>query len=199
MARWRARELWFADSRDLLANYVSSGPGQLFSALPGPPEPGTWPVGQVIPLVLVLRDRMLRIPTHGRVLAAGGDGEGHWSVQIEMTSMPERLPARSSGRGPVKVRVTLEDGRRLDAVARRIEADTLQLDVVLPPKSGEIIRLAIRPPGRLWPIRLVGEPRAGTGGSRVVILFRGPREEIVWGALADEATNHPSRLMLTPA
>jgi hypothetical protein len=95
------------------------------------------------------------------------------------------------------VRVTLSDGRRLDAVARGIDRDSIDLDVSLPVDLSDLVRLSIRRPGRILPIRLVGEPRLGrVGGTRIGILFRQPREELLWGDLADEAGAHPSRLLL---
>jgi hypothetical protein len=105
--------------------------------------------------------------------------------------------ARRVPRGPVRVRVTLSDGRRLDAVARGIDRDSIDLDVSLPVDLSDLVRLSIRRPGRILPIRLVGEPRLGrVGGTRIGILFRQPREELLWGDLADEAGAHPSRLLL---
>ena len=196
-------ELFFADSRDLLANYVPAGPGQLFAALPGPPEPGTLPVGQIVPITLAFRDRPLRIPAHGRVLSVKSDGDGHWKVQLEIVSGGAgRAPARigDGARGPVRVRVTLDDGRHIDAFARKIEREGLQLDVTLPSDCGELVKVSVRPPGRLLPIRLVGEPRPAKGGegSRIAVLFRQPREEVAWAQLADQAVAHPSRLQLVP-
>ncbi len=201
-ARRQPPELFFADSRDLLAHYVAAGPGQLFAELPGPPEPGTLPVGHIVPIVLAFRDRTLRIPSHGRVLAVRDDGDGHWKVQLEIVSgaARSRPGAGSEARGPVRVCVALDDGRKIDAFARRIERDGLQLDVALPDDCGELVRLSVRPPGRLLPIRLVGEVRrtAAGGGSRIGVLFRQPREEVVWEQLADQAVAHPSRLELVP-
>ncbi|MHB8418065.1 MAG: hypothetical protein ACYDCL_08310 [Myxococcales bacterium] len=195
--------LVFADSKSLLACYVADGPGQLFAPLPGPPEPGTFEVGRTLPLTLAFRDRELRIPVRCRVIAVRDDGDGHWKVQLELVAGAEGGEQgagsgwRPSARGPVRVRVTLGDGRQLDAVARSIRRETLDLDVTLPEEATELVKLSIRPPGRLLPIRLIGEPRpGGTGGSRIAILFRQPREELIWAQLAQEAVAHPSRLQL---
>lgn len=197
-------ELVFADSKDLLASYVADGPGQLFAVLPGPPAPGTMPVGKLLPITLAFRDRPLRILVQCRVIAVRSDGDGHWTAQLEfMVGMEARQTlndsarARRVPRGPVRVRVTLSDGRRLDAVARGIDRDSIDLDVSLPVDLSDLVRLSIRRPGRILPIRLVGEPRLGrVGGTRIGILFRQPREELLWGDLADEAGAHPSRLLL---
>ena len=197
-------ELVFADSKDLLASYVADGPGQLQAPLPGPPAPGTMPVGKLVPITLAFRDRPLRILVQCRVISVLSDGDGHWTARLEFMVGGEAKPtlneaarARRVPRGPVRVRVTLSDGRRLDAVARGIDRDTIDLDVALPVEISDWVRLSIRRPGRILPIRLVGEPRlGGVGGTRIGILFRDAREELRWGELAEEAGLHPSRLLL---
>jgi hypothetical protein len=196
------QELVFADSKSLLACYVADGPGQLIAPLPGPPEPGTFDVGKAVRLTLAFRDRDLRIPIHCRVLAIHNDGDGHWKVQLELLAgglgrETARESARNRARGPVRVRVKLGDGRQLDAIAKRIRRETLDLDVALPDDVTDVVRLSVRPPGHLLPIRLLGEPSpGGVGGSRIAILFRQPREELTWAQLAGEAVAHPSRLQL---
>lgn len=201
----RPQELLFADSKDLLACYKADGPGQLFASLPGPPAPGTLPVGKLIPITLAFRDRPLRILVRCRVIAVRSDGDGHWTAQLEFmvggdarqTLNDAAQARRAVPRGPVRVRVTLSDGRQLDAVARGIDRDSIDLDVALPVENSDLVKLSIRPPGKILPIRLVGEPRlGGVGGTRIGILFRQPREEILWAELAQEAGAHPSRLLL---
>ncbi len=198
-ARQPPQQLVFADSRSLLACYVADGPGQLIAPLPGPPEPGTFDVGAVMPLTLAFRDRDLKIPVHCRVIAVRTDGDGHWKVQLEFApgAREARPEVRRDARGPVRVRVALGDGRQIDAVAKRIGRETVDLDVTLPPEAHDVVKLSVRPPGRLLPMRLIGEPRpGGAEGSRIAILFRQPREELAWARLADEAVAHPSRLQL---
>jgi hypothetical protein len=198
----RRQELVFADSKSFLACYVADGPGQLFAPLPGPPEPGVFEVGKVVPVMLAFRDRDLRIPVRCRVIAVRNDGDGHWKVQLEFTAGGVGRETgggsyRHGARGPVRVRIRLGDGRQLDAVAKRIHRETLDLDVTLPADLTDVVKLSVRPPGRLLPIRLLGEPRpGGADGSRIAILFRQPREELTWAQLADEAVAHPSRLLL---
>jgi hypothetical protein len=197
-------ELVFADSKDMLASYVADGPGQLRAPLPGPPAPGTMPVGKLVPITLAFRDRPLRILVQCRVIAVTSDGDGHWVAQLEFMiggearqTLNESARARRAPRGPVRVRVTLPDGRKLDAVARGIDRETIDLDVTLPAEVVDMVKLSIRPPGKILPIRLLGEPRAGgTAGTRIGVVFREPREELLWSQLAEDASAHPSRLLL---
>jgi hypothetical protein len=203
-------ELVFENSKDLLACYVDEGPGQLLAALPGPPAPGTLTVGGLIPITLAFRDRPLRIPVRCRVLAVRNDGDGHWTAQLEFTVGRNKTTTlgegtRSdtetvwphAGRGPVRVRVTLADGRRLEATARGIGPESIDLDLNLPPGLGDIVKLSIRPPGKFLPIKLMGEPKSSTEGRlHIDLLFRQPREELLWSEIAEKAAAHPSRMLL---
>lgn len=202
-----ATELFFDDTKELLDSYVAEGPGQIVAPLPGPPAPGTFAVGGTLEIVLGFRDRELRIPVRCRVLGVHTDGLGHWKVQLEFLAMRDAhhtlAEARVARAEPpwaphlVRVRTTLPDGRQFDLLARALEAEGLWLDRRLPVESGEIVRLAIRSQGRIWPLRLVAEVRPdGGSGSALGLLFRTPSEELAWKGLLAEVGRAAPPLLL---
>ncbi|MHB1844351.1 MAG: hypothetical protein ACYCWW_05890, partial [Deltaproteobacteria bacterium] len=170
--------------RDLLSRYVPEGPGQLLVPLPGPPEPGMMPVGQIVPVVLAFRDRELRIPVRCRVLGVRNDGNGHWRAQLEFASVGEARQALGAGGRPSKdyphVRVTLSSGERADAAIVRLEPDRLELDAPVAAEDGEVVQLSVRGAGRLVPLRLAGEVRRKGNRFVIELLFKEPREELAW-------------------
>ena len=198
-------EVRFASTSDLLARYVAEGPGQLMAPLPGPPAPGTFTVGSTLKILISFRDRELRIPVRCRVLAIRTDGAGHWQAQLEFLATGDAkqtlaeasadAPAPEARRLMIRVRATLADGRQLEAKAVALEPQGLKLDRSLPGAAGDIVRLAIRLPGQLWPLRLAGEIE-GSAANSVALLFRAPSEELAWTHFLEEVGARRGELLL---
>ncbi len=190
------REVLFASSRDLLSRYVAEGPGQLVAPLPGPPAPGSMPVGQIVSMILAFRDRALRIPVRCRVLAVKSDGDGHWRAHLEFASPREARAAFGGAPAPLRprLRVTLPSGAQAEAAIGRMTPDVLELEAPIAATDGDVVRLSIRAPGRLLPLRLAGEVRTRGGRWAIDLLFREPREELAWSQLVEREAERRGEL-----